>query len=163
MTSKLNINIRRVFPLTDHEDASVAGLYQVEFDQKARGLPLSKLAGIALDVLHTNIPIGVLDDFEIDVIDDETKLIAPAPEHEEYSGSQLGTIEKISEKPAYIPEKDVSCTPGWLEDRYNPDGDGEHPTFTRDRWVEAVAAKATLGGYWEWTSEQIVGAAPFSG
>ena len=37
-----------------------------------------------------------------------------------------------------------------LDDRYNEDGDGEHPGYTRRHWREHVKCQQTLAGYWEW-------------
>ena len=42
-----------------------------------------------------------------------------------------------------------------LDDIYNPDGDGEHPTYTRGMWRQAVSQKETLRGYWDWVVAQI--------
>lgn len=37
-----------------------------------------------------------------------------------------------------------------LDCKYNPDGDGEHPKYTREAWREAVRDKDTIAGYWNW-------------
>lgn len=42
-----------------------------------------------------------------------------------------------------------------LDARYNPDGDGEHPIYTRYQWREAVSVEETLLGYWEWVEYQL--------
>lgn len=42
-----------------------------------------------------------------------------------------------------------------LDDKYNPEGNGEHPQFTREMWREAVANDYTLSGYWYWVECQI--------
>jgi hypothetical protein len=46
--------------------------------------------------------------------------------------------------------KDVGLTASQLEDKYNPEGDGEHPIYTRDVWRQAVADEETISGYWDW-------------
>lgn len=42
-----------------------------------------------------------------------------------------------------------------LDDKYNHDGDGEHPDFTRAQWRAAVANEETLLGYWQWAADKI--------
>lgn len=50
---------------------------------------------------------------------------------------------------------DVSLSPEQLDDKYNPDGDGEHPRFTREAWRQAVVQEETLRGYWDWVAVQV--------
>lgn len=52
-------------------------------------------------------------------------------------------------------DDDRQLTPEQLDDKYNPDGDGEHPDFSRWDWRQAVASEDTIVGYWEWVSHQI--------
>lgn len=42
-----------------------------------------------------------------------------------------------------------------LEAEYNQEGDGEHPTYPRDDWRDAVERCETLLGYWEWVSHRL--------
>lgn len=42
-----------------------------------------------------------------------------------------------------------------LDDQYNPDGDGEHPTYLREDWRRAVADQDTLFGYWLWVASML--------
>lgn len=49
-------------------------------------------------------------------------------------------------------QTDAELSPAELDDRYNPEGDGEHPTFRREHWRSAVANRATLVSYWEWVA-----------
>lgn len=42
-----------------------------------------------------------------------------------------------------------------LDDKYNPEGDGEHPAFTRRDWRDAVANEDTVTGYWDWVYYKI--------
>lgn len=58
------------------------------------------------------------------------------------------------------PDRDLS--PEQLDDKYNPDGDGQHPTHTRRWWREAVANDETLQGYWQWVANQIEEEGQFS-
>lgn len=49
-----------------------------------------------------------------------------------------------------ILSQDKNLTAEQLDNKYNPDGDGEHPHVTRFSWMEAVMNQDTLVGYWEW-------------
>lgn len=50
-------------------------------------------------------------------------------------------------------EKDLSTLQ--LDDLYNPEGDGEHPVFSRSQWKRDVASDNTVSGYWDWVFNQI--------
>ncbi len=52
---------------------------------------------------------------------------------------------------------DRELTASQLYYKYNPDGDGEHPYFTREDWRSAVVEKETLLGYWDWVEHMIEG------
>lgn len=39
-----------------------------------------------------------------------------------------------------------------LCEKYSPQGDGEHPYFTREVWREQVMEGSTISGYWDWVS-----------
>jgi hypothetical protein len=54
-----------------------------------------------------------------------------------------------------IDPEDKKLTAEQLDDKYNPDGDGEHPVYTPSGWCESVVAKQTLCGYWEWVKYQL--------
>lgn len=54
-----------------------------------------------------------------------------------------------------IDKKDFGLTAEQLDDKYNPEGDGEHPVFTRGDWRNEVFNGYTLRGYWEWVEAQI--------
>ena len=45
---------------------------------------------------------------------------------------------------------DWELTADQLDDKYNPEGEGEHPVLTRKNWMYAVANEDTLQGYWDW-------------
>jgi len=49
-----------------------------------------------------------------------------------------------------ILKKDLGLTAEQLDDKYNLEGDGEHPVITRMRWRMAVDFKETISGYWDW-------------
>lgn len=42
-----------------------------------------------------------------------------------------------------------------LNEKYNPEGDGEHPTFPRCDWREEVRHERTIIGYWDWVEYQL--------
>jgi hypothetical protein len=50
---------------------------------------------------------------------------------------------------------DINLNAEQLDELYNPEGDGEHPRFTRADWRHEVAAENTLLGYWAWVEAQI--------
>lgn len=52
-------------------------------------------------------------------------------------------------------EEDFSLTQVELDSKYNEDGDGEHPFFTRWDWIQVVAQRSTYSGYWEWLQYKI--------
>lgn len=47
---------------------------------------------------------------------------------------------------------DFGLTAEQLDDKYNPDGDGEHPGFPRAMWRDWVDQRDTISGYWAWVS-----------
>lgn len=47
---------------------------------------------------------------------------------------------------------DFGLTAEQLDDKYNPDGDGEHPGFPRAMWRDWVDERDTISGYWVWVS-----------
>lgn len=51
--------------------------------------------------------------------------------------------------------EDLSCPGNQLDDKYNPEGDGEHPVISRAEWREAVAQHHTVSGYWDWVAHEI--------
>ena len=50
---------------------------------------------------------------------------------------------------------DLNLTAEQLDDKYNQDGDGEHPEVPREEWRCAVDREETLRGYWEWVEAQL--------
>lgn len=50
---------------------------------------------------------------------------------------------------------DLDLSADQLDHKYNPEGDGEHPTYIRAMWREAVASENTLSGYWQWVANEI--------
>lgn len=50
---------------------------------------------------------------------------------------------------------DTELTAEQLDDKYNPEGGGQHPDFTREDWMWAVSNEDTLSGYWAWVVMRI--------
>lgn len=50
---------------------------------------------------------------------------------------------------------DDGLTADQLDDKYNPNGGGEHPKHTRSEWVGDVQIGITLRGYWDWVASTI--------
>ena len=71
-TIELVVNARPVGSKLDDEDLHVPGTYLLEVDQD---LPAAQRADAALDIFHSRVPVGVLEDFEFDVIDSVTKRV----------------------------------------------------------------------------------------
>ena len=86
---------------TDPEDHVVPGLYAVEIDDTVDPdddpIAPGQIAGAVLDSFHDHIAIGMLDDFEICVLDDEGNQIDQDEDYEEgsleYLTEFLGSVE----------------------------------------------------------------------
>lgn len=46
--------------------------------------------------------------------------------------------------------EDLFLSARQLDNKYNQDGDGEHPVYTRADWKHIVANDGTIQGYWHW-------------
>jgi hypothetical protein len=51
--------------------------------------------------------------------------------------------------------QDSQLTAEQLDDKYNPGGDGRHPIFGEEGWMQEVLQRHTLRGYWDWVAAQI--------
>jgi len=60
-------------------------------------------------------------------------------------------------------DEDENLTADALQAKHSPNGDGEHPVYTRSTWREAVALEHTALGYWVWIEQQFEDAAAHSG
>ncbi|ARL04373.1 hypothetical protein BOC44_21660 (plasmid) [Burkholderia pseudomallei] len=96
--------MRQVSSNTDPQDSDVAGIYAVIFGVDDRQFPDAKRASMALDIFHAHQGIERLDDFEIEVIDEDGRIIEQDPGHVDYSSSDCGEVEKISGTP--VPAED---------------------------------------------------------
>ncbi|MFK1354899.1 hypothetical protein ACIUYZ_01105 [Pseudomonas aeruginosa] len=52
-------------------------------------------------------------------------------------------------------DQDIRLSADQLEEKYSPAGGGQHPTFTREDWRNAVETDDTTSGYWSWVNGQI--------
>jgi hypothetical protein len=52
--------------------------------------------------------------------------------------------------------RDYGLTADELDGKYNPEGDGQHPEYTRADWRAAVENEDTISGYWEWVRHQLL-------
>ena len=52
-------------------------------------------------------------------------------------------------------EEDYGLNYEALDDKYNPDGDGEHPGYPIVEWRNAVFRGETLRSYWQWVEAQL--------
>lgn len=63
-------------------------------------------------------------------------------------------------------QKEINADPGQgmlpeqLDCHFNPDGDGQHPYFTRSDWRNEVEQFNTISGYWDWLSDALAGEKP---
>lgn len=65
------------------------------------------------------------------------------------------TLRTLPTESQEIMKEDLGLPGGALDDKYNPEGDGEHPVISRQEWREAVAQQETVSGYWDWTAHKI--------
>lgn len=150
---KLFVNVRCVNPSPDtDEDAGVEGVYEVQFQSSTTELSLPKLASAALDIFHSQFGIGVLEDFDISVVNEQHELVEEDSSHESYSFKDIGVVSKINDQPYIDFSDDVGLSAEELDQKYNPDGDGEHPHYSRADWRAEVAHHNTISGYWEWVA-----------
>lgn len=96
----LRVNVRQISKELDStEDEGAEGQYAVIFRTDVRGMSDEKRASMALDIFHAHQSIEHLDDFEIAVIDEDGNVVAQDLIHEDYSASDDGDVEKISDAP----------------------------------------------------------------
>lgn len=67
----------------------------------------------------------------------------------------LEFLDKLSPEQRQALDTDFTLDATLLDDKYNPEGDGEHPVFSRTDWRAAVEAKDTIIGYWDWVEYRI--------
>ena len=89
---KVTLRITQLSENPHPEDVEVSGDYLVTLNE---GLDESVWANAALDVLHSNLPIKVLEDYSYVVFDYEGSIIESDDDIEGYSMSTCGCIEKL--------------------------------------------------------------------
>lgn len=98
--NSLKVNVRQLVAdedLDDVEDECVKGIYKVEFAFDSASFTLPVKVSIALDIFHSTVAIGYLDDFEVCVVDDEGRPMEEDPNYEPYSVIWKGDVLKISD------------------------------------------------------------------
>lgn len=66
---------------------------------------------------------------------------------------QYQTLDQIIE--SRILDHDVELTAEQLDEKYNPEGNGEHPLLRKTNWIDAVKKEDTRSGYWDWVAEAV--------
>lgn len=51
--------------------------------------------------------------------------------------------------------EDYGLTAEFLDRKYSPHGDGEHPGYIRHEWRVGVSKEDTVVGYWAWVEHQL--------
>lgn len=64
-----------------------------------------------------------------------------------------GDVDANERKMAFADDRDLSAEE--LDDKYNPNGDGEHPLLTRKEWRAVVGDGGTSLGYWQWLRDKM--------
>jgi len=99
----LRINVRKVVAeLDDFNDEGAPGIYSVSFNFDDSGLTDQKRASIALDIFHAHQGIDCLDNFVIGVIDSSGNPVLQDETHVDYSFSDSGDVEKISDTSTHV-------------------------------------------------------------
>lgn len=100
--SPLFVSVRQVsLELDAPDDHDAAGAYAVQFNVDVSGLSDAKRASMALDIFHAHQGIDNLDDFDIAVVDADGNVIEQDLDHEDYSASDDGDVEKDSDVPMH--------------------------------------------------------------
>jgi hypothetical protein len=92
------------------------------------GVPLRTFLAAVIDFWPVKVPQDILD----------------RPENR---GLPVETVTAIQ---PFFHTEDYDLTAEDLDHKYNPEGDGGHPHYTRKYWRDVVADRNTLQGYWEW-------------
>lgn len=95
------------------------------------------------DVLHDGV-------VEYEVVEPLGKWILDNPEHFSQAFDQFALVYRN-----WLIKEDVGLTVEQLDEKYNPEGDGGHPLFTRALWRAEVAGEHTVSGYWDWVHHQL--------
>lgn len=120
------------------------------------------------------MPLGTTLISQRDHVEDNdgSAQVTPAGSHWEVIAADLGSIQlravvtgvMVFISPCQVHESfmihtgfegDGQLIESQLDDKYNPDGGGEHPMFTKQMWREAVANLDTISGYWAWLENEV--------
>lgn len=78
------------------------------------------------------------------------------------TGDTYGTVEShdtaitvVEVNPVHPCPDDIDLSAEELEQKYSPQGGGEHPDFPREDWREMIRIEDTLLGYWAWVNHQL--------
>ena len=74
--------------LSDKQDEGVAGKYRIKITD---GVPEGHVAGVALDVFHSSVAVGCLDDFEF-AVRQGRKALVEGDGYVSYSGEGKGEM-----------------------------------------------------------------------
>lgn len=152
---KINV-FQSAITLQDEEDEGLAGIYQVTFDTDVIEIPEIKLASAALFHFHEEFGMSTLEDFDISVITDDNQRIEEACHHTASLRDPFCQFEKIDDVALDLFADDADLSAEELDEKYNTNGDGEHPKITRKIWREAVAREDTISGYWLWVAHTLI-------
>lgn len=154
-SAALRISVRRIAPVCERDDPEVEGVYRVSLRSEVASATIEKRASIALDVFHRHVAIPVPEHFKVTVVATDGTAVDRDASHDEGSASDAGHVEKICAAPLYVEGEDYALGAQALDAKYNPDGGGEHPKYTREDWRSAVANDETIVGYWVWVEEKL--------
>jgi hypothetical protein len=68
---------------------------------------------------------------------------------------QSETRSPLTAEERALLDTDFALDADMLDDKYNPNGDGQHPVFLREHWRGHVAQQNTLAGYWQWVEHSL--------
>lgn len=94
-----------------------------------------------------------------DLVDNLEAIIHRALSDGSVTGDSPATLEwqesDVSVRAGYPWMDDENLSAAALEDKYSPQGDGEHDLFPRAQWRQEVADEDTALGYWMWLQHKI--------
>jgi hypothetical protein len=93
---------------------------------------------------------GIFDNAHCDGCDTELKQISQVEIALEQAVMAPFSVDNLATL-----EEDCGLPGAALDDKYNPEGDGEHPVISRGTWRDAVAQQETISGYWDWTAHRV--------
>ena len=92
--------------------------------------------------------------FVVNKITGQAKRIGQVGGRVNYFDRALEEADQRNKEYEVMPS-DEYCSADQLDAKHNLDGDGEHPVHTRWDWIQAVAQRSTISGYWAWVEQMI--------